>query len=90
LPTTLEAGLAGDSVHPFYSGLFLPAQTPRDVVARLHDEAAKAMQTPAVQERFKQLGVEPMPMTLEQFERFFRGDVDAAVKIVKAANIPQQ
>jgi len=90
LPTTLEAGLPGDSVHPFYSGLFLPAQTPREVVLRLHDEAAKAMQTPAVQERFRQLGVEPMPMTLEQFDRFFRDDVDAAVKIVKAANIPQQ
>lgn len=90
LPTTLEAGLTGDSVHPFYSGLFLPAQTPREVVVRLHDEAAKAMQTPAVQERFRQLGVEPMPMTIEQFDRFFRDDVDAAVKIVKAANIPQQ
>jgi tripartite-type tricarboxylate transporter receptor subunit TctC len=77
-------------VHPFYSGLFLPAQTPRDVVARLHDEAAKGMQTPAVQERFKQLGVEPMPMTPEQFGTFFRDDVGAAVKIVKAANIPQQ
>jgi tripartite-type tricarboxylate transporter receptor subunit TctC len=90
LPTTLEAGLTGDSVHPFYSGLFLPAQTPREVVVRLHDEAAKAMQTPAVQERFRQLGVEPMPMTIEQFDKFFRDDVDAAVKIVKAANIPQQ
>src|SRR6185295_13090241 len=55
LPTTLEAGLTGDSVHPFYSGLFLPAQAPREVVLRLHDEAAKAMQTPAVQERFRQL-----------------------------------
>jgi tripartite-type tricarboxylate transporter receptor subunit TctC len=90
LPTTIEAGLTGDSVHPFYSGLFLPAQSPRAIVTRLHEEAAKALQTPAVQERFKQLGVEPMPMTLEQFDKFFRDDVEASVRIVKAAGIPQQ
>jgi tripartite-type tricarboxylate transporter receptor subunit TctC len=48
------------------------------------------MQAPSVQERFKQLGVEPMPMTVAQFEKFFRDDVDAAVALVKAADIPRQ
>jgi hypothetical protein len=43
-----------------------------------------------VQERFKQLGVEPMPMTVGQFEKFFKDDVDAAVALVKAADIPKQ
>jgi tripartite-type tricarboxylate transporter receptor subunit TctC len=90
VPTTLEAGLASDSIYPFYSGLFLPAKTPRAIVERLHQEAAKAMREPAVQERFKQLGVEPMPMTIGQFEKFFKDDVDAAVALVKAADIPKQ
>jgi tripartite-type tricarboxylate transporter receptor subunit TctC len=90
VPTTIEAGLAGDSVFPFYSGLFLPAKTPRDIVEKLHREAAKAMAEPAVQERFKQLGVEAMPMTVEQFDKFFKDDVEAAVALVKAANIPRQ
>jgi len=90
VPTTIEAGLASDSVFPFYSGLFLPAKTPRDIVEKLHREAAKAMQEPAVQARFKQLGVEAMPMTVEQFAKFFRDDVEAAVALVKAANIPRQ
>jgi len=31
-----------------------------------------------------------MPMTIEEFEKFFRGDVEAAVALVKAANIPKQ
>lgn len=90
VPTTIEAGLAADSVYPFYSGLFLPAKTPRVIVDKLHQEAAKAMQAPPVQERFKQLGVEAMPMSVEQFARFFKDDVEAAVALVKAANIAKQ
>jgi tripartite-type tricarboxylate transporter receptor subunit TctC len=90
VPTTVEAGLKADSVYPFYSGLFLPAKTPREIVERLHQEAAKALQAPAVQARFATLGVEPMPMTLEQFGQFFRDDVAAAVELVKAAKIPTQ
>jgi tripartite-type tricarboxylate transporter receptor subunit TctC len=90
VPTTIEAGLAADSVFPFYSGLFVPAKTPRAIVDRLHQEAAKAMQDPAVKARFQQLGVEPMTMTVEQFAKFFKDDVEAAVALVKAANIPQQ
>ena len=90
VPTTIEAGLAADSVYPFYSGLFVPAKTPREIVQKLHREAAQAMQAPAVKERLQQLGVEPMPMTIEEFEKFFRDDVEAAVALVKAANIPKQ
>jgi len=90
VPTTIEAGLAADSIYPFYSGLFLPAKTPRAIVERLHQEAAKAMREPSVQERFKQLGVEAMPMTVPEFEKFFKDDVEAAVALVKAANIPRQ
>jgi tripartite-type tricarboxylate transporter receptor subunit TctC len=90
VPTTIEAGLKGDSIYPFWSGLFLPAQTPREIVVRLHDEVAKALQTPPVKERFAQLGVEPMPMSIEQFEKFFREDVDGNVMLVRDAKIPQQ
>ena len=90
VPTTIEAGLKADSIYPFYSGFFLPAKTPRAIVEKLHQEAAKALQAPAVQERFKTLGVEPMPMTLEQFDKFFRDDVAAAPALVKAAKIPTQ
>jgi tripartite-type tricarboxylate transporter receptor subunit TctC len=90
VPTTLEAGLPADSIYPFYSGLFMHAKTPRAIIEKLHQEATKAMQEPLVQERFKQLGVEPMPMTIAQFETFFRDDVEAAVALVKAADIPKQ
>jgi tripartite-type tricarboxylate transporter receptor subunit TctC len=90
VPTVLEAGLQVDAIYPFYSGLFLPAKTPHNIVEKLHQEAAKAIQTPEVQARFAKLGVEPMPMTLEEFAAFFRKDVAEALALVKAANIPRQ
>ena len=90
VPTVLEAGLPVDAIYPFYSGLFLPAKTPHSIVERLHQETAKAMQTPEVQARFAKLGVEPMTMTLEQFAAFFKKDVAEALALVKAANIPRQ
>jgi tripartite-type tricarboxylate transporter receptor subunit TctC len=90
VPTTIEAGLKADSVYPFYSGLFLPAKTPRNVVERLHQEVAKALKAPEVTARFAKLGVEPMPMNLDEFAKFFRSDVAAAMALVKAANIQRQ
>ena len=89
VPTSGEAGLA-NSAYPFWSGLFVPAKTPRDIIVRLHDETEKALQLAAVQERLAKLGVELMPMSLDQFEKFFRDDVAANVQLVKAAHIPTQ
>jgi tripartite-type tricarboxylate transporter receptor subunit TctC len=90
IPTTKEAGLSADSVYPFYTALFLPAKTPRSIVEQLHRETAKALQAPAVRERFIGLGIEPMPATLEQFDKFFKDDVAANVALVKVAKIPVQ
>jgi tripartite-type tricarboxylate transporter receptor subunit TctC len=90
VPTIIEAGLKTDAIYPFYSGFFVPAKTPREIVDKLHAEAVKAIKAPEVQARFAKLGVEPLPMTVDQFARFFREDVAAATALVKAANIPQQ
>lgn len=87
VPTLVEAGLPADAVYPFYSGLFVPAGTPRAIIDRLHRETAQALQTPAVRERLATLGVEQMPMTVDEFDRFFREDAEAAVSLVKAAGI---
>ena len=90
IPTTIEAGLPADSVYPFYSGLYLPAKTPREIVDKLYRETAKALQAPAVQARFASLGVEPMAMNQDQFAQFVRDDVAANVALVRAAKIPRQ
>ena len=90
VPTTIEAGLPAESVYPFYTGLYLPAKTPREIVDRLQQEAAKALEAPAVKARLATLGVEPMPLAQGEFAKFIRDDIEANVALVKAANIPTQ
>jgi tripartite-type tricarboxylate transporter receptor subunit TctC len=90
VPTVIEAGLSRDAVYPFYSALYLPAKTPREIVEKLHREAAKALEAPAVRERLASMGVEPMPMSVDQFGRFFREDVAANLALAQAARIKLQ
>ncbi len=89
-PTAVEAGLSASAIYTFYTGVFLPAKTPDAIVGKLQQAIAKAIQTPEVQARFKQLGVEPMPGSQAEFARFFKDDVAAMVELAKAAKIPTQ
>jgi tripartite-type tricarboxylate transporter receptor subunit TctC len=90
VPTLIEAGLTADAIYPFYTGAYLPAKTPRAIVDKLHDEVVKALAMPSVQERLVKVGVEPMPMTVAEFQAFFQKDVAANLELVKAAKIPVQ
>src|SRR5688572_1061010 len=60
VPSVVEAGYA-EAQYLFWGGLAFPAKTPRAIVNRLHQETHKALEVPAVQERLKQMGVQPMP-----------------------------
>ncbi len=90
VPTTIESGLGAESVYPFYTGMYLPAKTPPEIVAKLYQETAKALDAPAVKERLAKLGVEPLPLTQPEFAKFIRDDIEANVALVKAAGIPTQ
>jgi tripartite-type tricarboxylate transporter receptor subunit TctC len=90
VPTLEEAGLRADAVYPFYTAVFVPAKTPGEIVDRLQRETAKALQIAGVQTKLAAFGVEPMPMSREEFAKFFREDVDANVALVKAAGIQIQ
>lgn len=89
-PTTVELGLPPESVYPFYTGVYVPANTPQPIVDKLHAEIAKALQSPAVQARFAQLGVQPMPGSQAEFTKFFQDDVNSTVELAKQAKIQPQ
>src|SRR5262249_43342655 len=89
VPTTVEAGMK-DSAYEFWVGMFVPAKTPAEIVAKLHAETRAALDAPSVKERYAKLGVEPMQMTQEEFAVYFRRDVEDTAKLVKAAKIPAQ
>jgi len=86
VPTTTEAGFP-NSDFDFYSSLFVPKKTPRDVVARIHELTVKGLQTPVMKERFGKLGVEPLIMTPEAFDARIAQEVKIAVELAKATGL---
>lgn len=90
VPTVVEAGLSAKAAYPFYTGVYVPAKTPHAIVEKLHNEVTKALATPAVKERLAAVGVEPMPMTLNEFGAFFKRDVAGNLELVETAKIPRQ
>jgi tripartite-type tricarboxylate transporter receptor subunit TctC len=86
VPTVGEAGYP-TAQYLFWGGLAFPAKTPRAIVERLHDEAQKALAMPEIQEKLAKLGVQPMPMTVDEFAKFVRDDVTATVKLAKDINL---
>jgi tripartite-type tricarboxylate transporter receptor subunit TctC len=86
VPSIVEAGYP-DAIFRFWNGLSAPANTPRDVIRKLHDVTQKALGMPALQERLAKLGVEPKQMTVDEFGKFFRDDLAATTELAKKANI---
>src|SRR3954447_15729157 len=89
VPTTIEAGVP-ESDLDFWVGAFVPKKTPRDVVAKMHDEIAKALNNPSTVSKLTTLGVEQMIMTPDAFDARLAKEADIAVKLAKAANIQPQ
>src|SRR5258706_4565181 len=85
VPTVAEQGYPGFETSQWY-GLNAPAKTPEAIIRRLSEEAAKAMKTPLVAERFAADDSEPIGSTpaeypaLLQQERGRRGQVGRAPK----------
>ena len=86
VPTTLEAGFP-DSEYNFWLGLFAPARTPREIVKRMHDEAATALAVPEVRERLLKLGAEPMTMAPEQFDAYIQDELRLNAVLAKQAGL---
>jgi len=82
VPTVAEAGYPG-AEYLFWGGVAVPARTSRAIVDRLHEAVDKALATPAVVQRLATLGVQPTPMSVEDFAKFVREDVDATIKLAK-------
>ena len=86
VPTTREAGFNDVELQNYYA-LFLPAKTPRDVVAKLHDAVVKTVATPAVRDKLIETGADPLTMTTDDFTRFVRADIEMWGRVVKAAGV---
>jgi tripartite-type tricarboxylate transporter receptor subunit TctC len=86
VPTTVQAGYP-NSDYNFWVGLFAPARTPAPIRERLYAETAKALAAPAIQEKLKNLGADPMPLNPAQFEALVAQEIATNTALVKAAGI---
>jgi len=86
VPTIAESGFAGFEASVWY-GLVAPAATPKAIVAKLHDEVQKALQTKDVRDRMNAVGGEVVPGSAEMFGNVIRAERQRYTKLVKEANI---
>lgn len=89
LPPMAEGGLPGYAVDNWY-GIGTAAKTPRDVVARLHSAAARALQIPELRDRLRQDGAEAVGNSTAEFTAIVRGDLERWRKQVREAGIKPQ
>jgi tripartite-type tricarboxylate transporter receptor subunit TctC len=89
VPTTIEAGYP-KSDYIFWVALLAPAATPKPVIEKLNAAALKALADPAIHERLRTLGAEPMPMQPAAFDAFLRDETARMAQVVKAAGIKPQ
>jgi tripartite-type tricarboxylate transporter receptor subunit TctC len=86
LPTISESGLPGYDASGWY-GLFVPAATPKPIVARLNQEAVKALRMPDVVRTLSSQGAEPVGNTPEEFGAFVKAEIEKWANLVKTAKM---
>jgi tripartite-type tricarboxylate transporter receptor subunit TctC len=84
VPTIAESGLAGYEASTWF-GVLAPAGTPKDVVAKLNAEFAKALRSREVAAAFATDGATAAGGSPEQFGTFIRGEMDKWGKVVRAS-----
>ena len=86
VPTSKEAGV-DNFVVPIWYGLFVPARTAPDIVARLSREVIKALESPDLRERLSVMGVDPWPGTAEQLASLVRSETARYAKLIKSIGL---
>jgi len=89
VPTIAESALPGFESSS-WQGWFVPANTPREIVVRIQQEAAKALNAPDVRARLEATANEVVGSTPDAFAVRFKADLEKFAKVVKDANIPLQ
>jgi tripartite-type tricarboxylate transporter receptor subunit TctC len=86
LPTVAEAGVAGFDVSSWYA-IYVPAKTPRDVVAKINADMTAVLNDAPIKDRFKLLGVLPRGSAPQELAAMNVADAALWAPIIKEANI---
>jgi tripartite-type tricarboxylate transporter receptor subunit TctC len=89
IPTADEAGLPGFFASLWY-GLWVPRDTPKDIIIKLNATMVQVLADPMVQKRFDELGIEITPsaqQTPEALAAFQKAEAERWWSIIRAANL---
>ena len=84
LPTMAEAGMPGFDISTWF-GLLAPAGTPPEIVNRIAQESAKALNAPALKERLLAQGAIPSGMPPAEFSAFIAAETRKWAVVVKVS-----
>ena len=86
VPSTSEQGFPNFEISVWY-GMLAPTGTPREIIARLNTEIARAVTAADMKPRFASAGVEPLTSTPDEFGRFIRSETNRFARVIKDAGI---
>ena len=89
IPTAEEAGLPGFLASLWY-GLWVPKNTPKEIIAKLNATMVQVLADPAAQKRFEQLGIQITPLAQqspEALRALQKAESERWWPIIKAANL---
>ncbi len=89
LPTIAEAGIPGYD-HASWIGLFAPAKTPAQVIAKLNAEAVRAARSPEAKAVFAGDGLEATGTTSGEFAALVSAEIAKWLKVAKATKLQVQ
>ena len=67
--------------------ILAPAGTPRQIIARLHDEAATALGSKEVQDKLREQGIDIVSSSTEVADTTLKQDLAKYTKIIKDGGI---
>ncbi len=86
VPTMAEAGIA-DFYAYAWQGLVGPPKMAEDARERLSQDLMQALKTPELAQRIRDMGVEPMPMTSDEFRAYAERERADWAAVIKRADI---
>jgi tripartite-type tricarboxylate transporter receptor subunit TctC len=90
VPTLDESGMRGFNVTP-WTGLFVPKQTPGDVVKKINTAVNRIFNEPEFKKRVIKIGQDPVPAnTPEEFTAFVRKEIPRWRELVRRAGVKIQ
>jgi tripartite-type tricarboxylate transporter receptor subunit TctC len=86
VPTLAEARAGNVNVDMWY-GVFAPAGTPPELVARLNRELREILSAPEVRTAFQTQGMDPATSTPDEFKRLVERDAERWARLIKTQSI---